>query len=177
MIIRRERPDEAGAVDRLHDEAFSGLAGRPVGPTLESQILRGLRADPGAWVPRLSLVLVDGDELLGHVVASRGRLQGSVPVLGLGPVAIRPSAQRRGLGTTLVHAVVAAADALDEAMVVLLGNPDFYSRIGFVLGEGLGVTPPDPQWAPHFQVRTLAGYDAMVHRGAFTYAPAFDLAD
>jgi putative acetyltransferase len=30
-----------------------------------------------------------------------------------------------------MHAVLGAADALDEPLVVLLGHPDYYPRFGF----------------------------------------------
>jgi putative acetyltransferase len=72
-----------------------------------------------------------------------------------------------------MHGVLAAADALGEPAVVLLGDPDYYRRFGFVLAEPLGVLPPNPHWAPHFQVRPLRGWDESL-RGTFHYAPAFD---
>ena len=37
-----------------------------------------------------------------------------VPALALGPLSVRPDSQRRGVGSALVHAVLGAADALDE---------------------------------------------------------------
>ena len=189
MIIRRERPCDIEAVHRLHDSVFSRAAGQPVAHTVESEILRRLRADEGAWLPKLSLVLAGGEDgpgpdgidgpagpdgLAGHVVASRGLLDGSVPVLGAGPLAIRTEVQRTGLGTLLVNAAIAAAEALDEPLIVILGDPGYYRRHGFVLAATMGVTPPVPEWAPHFQARPLATYDPALHRGAFTYAPAFD---
>jgi putative acetyltransferase len=71
-----------------------------------------------------------------------------------------------------VHAVLAAADALDAPEVVLLGDPAYYGRFGFVLAVPLGVLPPDPAWAPHWQIRTLTAWDGAA--GPFRYAPAFD---
>lgn len=44
----------------------------------------------------------------------------------LGPLGVAPSHQAAGIGSALVHAVLGAADALDEALVALLGAPAYY---------------------------------------------------
>lgn len=72
-----------------------------------------------------------------------------------------------------MHAVLAAADALDEPAVALLGDPAYYSRFGFVAGATLGVLPPVLEWGRHFQVRSLNAWDDTL-RGTFRYAQAFD---
>jgi putative acetyltransferase len=73
----------------------------------------------------------------------------------------------------LLHAVLGAADARGEAVVVLLGHPGYYPRFGFELAERFGVTPPVAEWAPHFQLRTLTNYTPAL-RGPFTYAQPFN---
>ncbi|HEX6418442.1 MAG TPA: hypothetical protein VFZ77_08090, partial [Acidimicrobiales bacterium] len=72
----------------------------------------------------------------------------------------------------LLHAVLGAAEALDEALVVLLGSTAWYPRFGFVPAVRLGVTAPDPAWGDHFQARPLAAYDPTI-AGAFRYAAPF----
>ena len=74
-----------------------------------------------------------------------------------------------------MHAVLGAADALDESLVALLGSPAYYSRFGFRPGSEYQIMPPRPEWQPHFQVRILAGYRASV-RGTFTYPAPFERA-
>jgi putative acetyltransferase len=105
-------------------------------------------------------------------VCSRATVTGA-PVLGLGPLSVRPDWQRRGVGSALVHAVLGAADALGEPLVVLLGSAEYYPRFGFRPASEYGITPQRPEWEPHFQVRTLAAYDPAL-RGAFAYAEPFD---
>lgn len=174
VMIRRERLFDNAAVHRIHDAGFGVVRGLPSGaPTAESAVLELLRADPDAWLPRLSLVAEVDGVVAGHVVCSRAMLNQRTPVLGLGPIAVRPGQQRRGIGTSLVHAVCAAAEALDEPLVVLLGDPAFYSRCGFVAAADHGVLPPVAEWQPFFQLRPLAGFDPAVHRGAFSYPRAF----
>ena len=119
-----------------------------------------------------SLVATLDLEVVGHVLCSRASVDGR-PLLGLGPLGVLPEYQRRGVGQALMHGVLAAADALNEPAVVLLGDPAHYRRFGFVLAEPLGLLPPDPHWVRHFQVRRLSAWDASL-RGTFRYAPAFE---
>jgi putative acetyltransferase len=72
-----------------------------------------------------------------------------------------------------MHGVLAAADALDEPCVVLLGDVAFYSRFGFEPARPLGVLPQDPAWGEHFQLRRLTAWTDTL-RGTFRYAPAFN---
>src|SRR6185369_12287616 len=95
--------------------------------------------------------------VVGHVTCTRATIAGR-PALGLGPLSVDPPRHRAGIGSALVHAVLGAADALDEPIVVLLGSRLYYHRFGFVLASSLGVVPPVADWDPHFQVRTLTTY-------------------
>lgn len=97
---------------------------------------------------------------------------GADPVLALGPLGVHAELQHRGIGGALMHAVLGAAEALDEPMVVLLGHDEYYPRFGFRPAAEYGVTPPVADWAAHFQARPLARYDPSV-RGEFRYAEPF----
>jgi putative acetyltransferase len=94
-------------------------------------------------------------------------------VLGLGPLSVRPDHQRRGVGSALMHAVLGAADALGEPLVALLGDPGYYSRFGFRPSTEYQISPPKPEWQPHFQVRVLTAYRPGLH-GTFAYPEPFD---
>jgi putative acetyltransferase len=166
MIVRRERPADHAAVRRLHEAAFG-----PGDDVVEGRLVDELREDPG-FLPHLSLVATDGDDVLGHVIATRGWLEPlGHPVLGLGPLGVLPENQRGGVGTVLVHALLAVAEAADERLVALLGSPDYYGRFGFVPAAELGITAPDPAWGAHFQARHLTRPPVQ---GAFRYAEPFN---
>jgi putative acetyltransferase len=138
----------------------------------EAPLVDWLRASP-AWIPELSLVVTEpGGDVIGHVVCTRGTV-GRAPVLALGPLSVRPDRQRQGVGQALVHAVLGAADALGEPLVVLLGSTRYYPRFGFRLAAEYGITPRHPEWEADFQVRTLTAYDPAV-RGEFAYSEPFD---
>ncbi|MGH3932478.1 MAG: GNAT family N-acetyltransferase [Pseudonocardiaceae bacterium] len=170
MLVRREQP---GDVETVRDIVAAAFA-RPDGPErvpVEVTLLDGLRVDEG-WLPLLSLVAEPGDgEVVGHVVCTRGTVDGS-PALGLGPLAVRPDWQRRGVGKALMHAVLGAADALGEPLVALLGEPEYYGRYGFRACTAYGIEPPKPRWGKYFQVRTLSAYRPCP--GTFAYAKPFN---
>ena len=171
MLIQRETPAHVADIRTVTEAAFA-RPGQSGEPPAEATLVDGLRAGD-AWLSALSLVALDPVAgVVGHVVCSRARL-GSAPVLGLGPLSVHPDHQRRGVGKALVHAVLGAADALDEPLVVLLGDPGYYSRFGFRLADRYGITPPVPEWRPHFQARTLSTFTPAL-RGRFAYAEPFD---
>lgn len=170
MILRQEQPGDIPAVAYLHRRAFSAL-GIYDGPPVEDRLVDALRNDPG-WVPALSIVAEDeSGSVIGHVVATEGQLA-SVPAVGIGPLGVLPERQRHGVGSALMHAVIAAADALGYAVAALLGDPGYYCRFGFAPAATLGVDAPDESWGGHFQVRPLSAYTA--ESGAFRYAAPFD---
>jgi putative acetyltransferase len=136
----------------------------------EATLVGWLRADAG-WVPELSMVAEVDGQVVGHVVCTRGTVDGS-PALGLGPLSVDPAHQRSGVGSALVHAVLGGADALGEPLVVLLGDPAYYRRFGFRPASEVGIVAPEPAWGDLFQARTLAAHDPAL-TGTFAYAAPF----
>jgi len=80
------------------------------------------------------------------------------------------------IAVPLMHAMIAAAEARDEAAIVLWGDTEFYPHFGFKPALGYGIVP-GPN-APHqgredtFLVRTLDGYRPAM-TGTFRFAKAF----
>ena len=175
VIIRRERSDDIAAIHAITAAAFRGVAhsappAEPGGDPGEATLVTWLRDDAG-WIPELSLVAIEDDQVVGHVLATRAHVEGR-PALGLGPLSVLPRRQRAGLGTALMHAVLGAADALGEPLVGLLGNPSYYRRFGFVPARPVGISAPVSAWGDNFQVRTLSQYEGLA--GRFQYAEPFD---
>jgi putative acetyltransferase len=172
MLIRRETPEDAAAVRAVHGTAFAVAEAADRVP-VEADLVDALRAT-GAWLPALSLVCAGAEgEILGHVVCTRASIDDEPAALGLGPLAVAPAWQRRGVGSALMHAVLGAADALDEPVVVLLGHTEYYPRFGFRPARELGITPPVAEWGAHFMARPLSAYRPSL-RGPFAYAAPFN---
>ena len=130
------------------------------------------------YVPELSLVARHDGEVVGHVMLSHADLVDELGerrrILTLSPLAVSPTVQRRGIGSALVPAGLAAADALGEGLVVLEGSPDYYARFGFRDCRTIGIQIDLPDWAPREagQAYPLSAYDDAL-RGQVVYPPAF----
>ena len=97
--------------------------------TVEVTLLDALRRSD-AWMPQLSLV-ARPKESWSVTWCARGLTSTSIPVVALGPIGVLPDRQGNGIGAAMIHAVVAAADTLDEPLVGLLGSRELYDRFGF----------------------------------------------
>jgi len=162
LTVRRERTGDADAIRAVHRAAFGA------DDAVEARLVDALRADSG-WLPHLSLVAVRASEVVGHVVATRAWV-GDVAALGVGPLGVLPASQRRGVGSALMYALLGAAQARDETLVGLLGEPAYYARFGFVAAAEHGITAPDPAWGRYFQALALTRPPAA---GVFKYAAPF----
>jgi len=174
LLIRRELPDDIEAVRGVMAAAFADQAppDAPAGSVpVEVTLVDALRATD-EWLPALSMVAEVDGEIVGYVVCSRASVD-THPVLGLGPLAVSPKSQGTGVGSGLMHAVLGAADALDEPLVVLLGHSDYYPRFGFRPATDLGIVAPVAAWGAHFQARPMTVYDPAI-RGHFRYAAPFN---
>lgn len=170
MIVRRERPGDVAAARAVHAAAFPTPDGAD--EPVEAGLLDQLRKDEG-WIEALSLVAEVDGEVVGHVVCTRGTVGADRrPALGLGPIGVRPDHQGEGIGSALVHVVVAVAEARGETLVALLASTDFYGRLGFEPAADHGVEAPDPSWGDHLRVRVLD--PSAVVAGPFAYAEPFN---
>lgn len=163
--LRLEGPADPPRIRSLTQAAF---AGAPHSSGTEAAIVDALRAT-GAL--SLSLVAELEGAVVGHVAFSPVRIEGvDLGWLGLGPVSVAPSAQRRGIGTALVEAGLARIRADGAAGCVVLGDPAFYRRFGFTADPALryGDVPP-----AYFQSQRFRG---PAPRGAVAYHPAFGAA-
>jgi putative acetyltransferase len=158
VIIRDENQADLDAIHKLVAAAFQ----RPD----EAVLIDHLRSE-GACV--LSLVAVEGDEIVGNVLFSR--MTAPFRALGLGPVSVRPNHQRAGIGSKLIRMGLDHAREGGWQGVFVLGDPKFYSRFGF-----------DPDFAggfmcrysgPHLMALSLGG-DLPTREGYIEYAAAFD---
>jgi putative acetyltransferase len=160
--IREETPDDFDAVHAVTAAAF--------GRDDEAHLVRRIRVSE-QYVPTLSFVAEDDGEINGHVMLSYVDLAGS-QVLELAPLSVAPSRQGEGVGSALARAALEAAERHGEPLVLLLGDPAYYSRFGFVLAAEHGIHPPDAAMAPAFQVAVLPAYHESL-RGRVTFSPAF----
>lgn len=149
LHIRNEQPSDVDVIARVTEAAF---ANAPHTSHTEQFIVAALRK---ARQLSVSLVAVEGNDLVGHVAISPVTLSsGDAGWHGLGPISVRPDRQGRGIGTALMVAAIERLKAMGSAGCVLLGDPGYYARFGFRTYAQL-VLPGVP--AEYFQTLPLAG--------------------
>ncbi len=162
MITRQEQAADAGAIQTVTELAFDG---HPFSDGSEPGIVAGLRA---AGALTLSLVAEAEGAIVGHVAFSPVTIDGEeLGWLGLGPVSVLPARQRQGIGSALIREGLAQLAGRGTQGIVLLGDPGYYARFGFVC-HGRLVLPGVP--ARHFMALALQG---EVPEGEVAYHPAF----
>lgn len=167
MLIREATVDDLEASLDVERRAFGG--------SVEAELVRELLADPTAR-PTLSLVALDGDSCVGHVLFTAVRIAGSEATASiLAPLAVVPEAQGKGCGTQLVAAGLALIRAAGAELVFVLGHPDYYPRFGFRPALPLGLEPPypiPPEQEDAWMVMALAEEGGELPRGRVTCADA-----
>jgi putative acetyltransferase len=141
--IRPEAASDHDAIRSLTARAFAGL---PYSDGSEPRVIDALR-EVGALA--LSLVAVVGEQPVGHLAFSPvgpAELKGW---FALGPLAVEPAFQRRGVGRRLVEAGLQSLRTQGAQGCVLLGDHRYYGRFGFSPAPGLA---PPAYPAEHFQV-------------------------
>jgi putative acetyltransferase len=112
---------------------------------------------------RASLVAEQAGQIVGHVGLSHAWLDARrelVDVWLLSPLSVVPDEQRRGIGTRLLAAAVAEAEAGEAPLLFLEGDPGYYGARGFErAGEHNLAAPSSRTPEPAFQVVRFDGYE------------------
>ena len=163
MEIRFEQSEDLAAIRTL---TFAAFGNAPHSTQTEAAIIDALRA---AGALTISLVAVDAEVLVGHVAFSPVTINGEVSGwYGLGPVSVRPDRQRKGVGRALIQTGLDHLRAMNAQGCVVLGDPLYYGRFGFISDPNLryGNVPPE-----YFQ---LLAFSDEVPRGEVLFHPGFD---
>ena len=171
VAVRTERLTDYDAIHEVELLAFAP-------DTRQAELVRAIRESPG-YIPELSLVAESDNEVIAHIMLSKAELDENgkrTVVLYLSPLAVRPDKQHQGVGPSLIQAALAVAGQREEPLVILEGNPSFYSKVGFKTAKRLGVTMHLPKWASIAagQAYTLPNYSETV-RGHLILPPTFDI--
>jgi predicted N-acetyltransferase YhbS len=154
FTITTERPEDGPAIEALLDSAF--------GPFRDSKVSYRYRAGV-APVAQLQLVARSaGDDIVGTIrywpiaIGHAAR-----PGLLLGPLAVASNARATGIGATLVRRTLDMAAWARHERVLLVGDPAYYGRFGFVPAAPLGIVMagenPDRLQALALAANGLAG--------------------
>lgn len=123
----------------VESAAFGAEEGQIIG------LVRDLLSDTTAK-PLLSLFAFENGVPVGHILFTKVRVmpENNVSAMILAPMAVIPSAQKKGVGGKLIEAGFEMLSDRGVELVFVLGYPGFYSRSGFEPAGRLGYTAPYP---------------------------------
>jgi putative acetyltransferase len=163
LLIRQPHASEREAILAVHRAAF--------GRDDEARLVQQLHAagrNSAEW-----LAEQDGD-IIAHVLFSPIRIEhgDDGKSLGLAPMAVVPTWQRRGVGAQLIHAALQALRSTDFRSIVVLGDPGYYGRFGFVPASNHGLHDTYGG-GDAFMILTLRDGTLTGYCGQVDYAPEF----
>jgi len=148
LDIRESIASESGAIELLYPDAFPDEDLLP--------LVRDLLQDSEVAT---SLVGVIDSRIVGHAIFTNCDVVGSnFNVSLLGPLAVAPEWQRQGIGSAIVRAGLRRLEETDVSLVVVLGDPAYYKRLGFL--PECQVEPPfrlPAEWDGAWQSQSLGG--------------------
>lgn len=154
LETRESLPTDVASLEKLYPDAFPDEDLLPLVRAL-------LRERPIV----LSLVGIADRVLVAHALFTTCGIAGSPDKVALlGPLAVAPAWQRRGVGSAMVQAGLRRLEGAGADHVYVLGDPAYYGRFGFE--RDVGVTPPYPlpeEWRPAWQSLSLAGSQSRLH--------------
>jgi predicted N-acetyltransferase YhbS len=134
VTILPETPDDALAIERLHERTF--------GPGRYARTAYRIREQLGHRLD-LSFTARIGTLLVGSVRLTAIRI-GETPALLLGPLTIEPPFRERGIGRALIERAVTEGRAKGHRLMVLVGDEPYYAKSGFKQIPKGRVTMPGP---------------------------------
>ena len=132
VSIQPEAPDDAVAIERLHERTFGLGRYAKTAYRLREQV---------EHVRELSFTARIGTLLIGSVWLSPIRI-GEAKALLLGPVTVEPVFRDRGAGQALIERALEEAKSKGHRLVVLVGDESYYEKCGFKrIPRGRAVMP------------------------------------
>ncbi len=139
MEIRKSIESDKPKILKIHTKAF----GEEKGPVI-AKLVNDLFNDETA-MPLLSLVAVDNDKLVGHILFTKAvvtKIEKLISAQILAPLAIMPDNQKKGIGEKLIIEGLKQLKESGTELVFVLGHPEYYPRCGFIPAGEQGFEAP-----------------------------------
>lgn len=169
LQIRQETIHDFPAVYQVVKSAFQNA---PHSDGNEQDLVESLRKSV-AFIPQLSLVAVEEDQVVGHILFTRAKVQ-DVAVLALAPLSVLPAYQNQGIGRALIERGHKLAKEMHYPYAVVLGHPDFYSAAGYKKASQFKIKPPFEVEDAYFMAIPLSDSPVALD-GIMQYDPAFGI--
>ena len=153
--LRCEQPEDYDAAENMTREAFWNF----YTPGCCEHYLLHIMRNGQSFLPELDIVAVYDGRIIGNIIYTKAAVIGDDgtkhEVLGLGTIAVLPEYQCKGIGGKLIAHTKNLAIGMGYRAVLLYGDPDYYSRHGFVAAEQFGIRTADNMYAAAHQACEL----------------------
>ena len=167
MVAIVIRAEEASDIAPIHQVITAAFADVVLSNHQEALLVDELRKHGALEV---SLVGECDSQIVGHIAFSPVTVDRTVCFwFGLAPLAVLPLYQRNGIGTRLINAGLESLRVIGAEGCVVLGEPEYYGRFGFVARDEL-ILENVP---PHFFLSQ--SFSGKYPRGTIHYHGAFEL--
>ena len=139
MEIRKSIESERSEILKIHDQAFGKGKGAVI-----AKLVNDLFDDETA-MPILSLVAVENEKLVGHILYTKvmiSKAKSSISAQILAPLAVLPGEQKKGIGEKLINEGLKLLKQNGTELVFVLGHPTYYRRCGFIPAGKQGYKAP-----------------------------------
>ena len=138
----------------------------------EQNLVAALRKSK-SFIPELSLVAVEDEKIVGHILFTKAVVQG-VEVLALAPLSVLPDYQNRGIGLSLMKEGHSIAHKLGYEYSVVLGHSKYYPKAGYIPASVCGIKAPFEVDDESFMALNLNGSQNKLN-GVIEYDKAFGI--
>ena len=167
--IRLEIESDYPAIRELVKKAFSSAAYTDGD---EHNLIDRIR-NSEEYIPELSLVAVSDEKPVGYIMFTR-ILIGGREAVALAPLAVDTEMQNIGIGKLLIEAGHTIARHLEFPCSVVLGDPGFYSKSGYLRASDYNITPPFDISDEYYMLCPFCDI-SLLPKGVVKYSDAFRL--
>lgn len=116
---------------------------------VEHYMIHLMRKCP-TYVPELDIMAMTDNKIVGCALCLKSFIQGDngqrYEVLSLGPIGVLPEYQYQGIGGMLIERTKNIAKQMGFRAILLCGDPDYYSRQGFIAAEQYKIRTSENLW-------------------------------
>ena len=136
IIIRQELKEDLARIKEINDQAFEQED--------EGRLVNKLRENEN-FNPELSLVAEADKTVVGHILFYPVKIISEnceYKTLSLGPMAVIPEFQKKGIGKKLIYEGLKRAKDLGFRSVIVVGHPGYYPKFGFTNASDWNIKVP-----------------------------------
>jgi len=165
LNIRQSTEAERKEILNIHLQAFGEAKGPEIAKLVDDLL------DDETAKPVLSLVAVENNKLIGHILYTKAVVTQTEALISaqiLAPLAILPEEQSRGVGEKLINEGLRLFKDSGTELVFVLGHPSYYPRCGFNPAGAQGYDAPyliPEEHAGAWMVQALNGDALEKHSG------------